>query len=369
MCPIFRQNVAVRGLFLSLVVWLLGAACVEAQAGVLLFERSSLRPGLCAALRIQLSGSAEVRCLSDGPASGLADRLNGARARVRAEQASLGVLLERDADPRLVRTYLVSAQGEQATLAIERIEDRPEPDVDRGIALKVRDAYEVIGFVERELPKQQASAAAVLAKPPLPPSSTAGRPPTEAPVQGMQVVPATEPFTHAFVELAGGLRLGDALLGVGSAQLGVGRVSARLRYEFGIGARLSSRQHEQRAARTIRLVERGPLLSARLTFRTGRVELGGALQLYLALVEAEAEGIRGRKNVMSAVLGLGPDLRVRLFRLAYVRFAPSVELAMPPQRFRVNGLTVIDGRLVGASLMLGLLISLPVQATSEGFQP
>jgi hypothetical protein len=351
----------VRGLGLLLVAWLLGSVAARAEAPVVLFERAPLRPSLCAALRIQLSGSAEVRCLSDGRSPGLADRLNDARVRLRAERASLGVLLERDADPRLVRMYLVSAEGEQAMLAIERIEDRPEPDVDRSLALKVRDAYEVIGFVERELPKQQASAAAVLAKPLPAPSAAPAAMPARA---------VADRFWQFSPELLGGLAI-DGLTRVEyGVQLGFGLVDTRKRLELALGARVYNSHIERGTRGAIRLGEAGPTLAARATFRFARVELGAALQLFLAIASAEGvEGVRGQKQAFTPVVAVGPDLRVRLFRAAYLRFAPALELSTFRQHYTIDDVDLIERKLLGVSLPLSLLFVLPFAQTPEGFQP
>jgi hypothetical protein len=365
MCPIFRQNVPVRGLFVSALVWLLGCALAEAQAEVVLFERAPLRPGLCAALRIQLSGSAEVRCVADVADGSLAERLNAARRSLRDGGDLIGVLLERDSDPRLMRMYLVTGEGEQAALAIERIEDRPEPDVDRSLALKVRDAYEVIAFVERTMPQQDASAA-VLAKP--------GPKSAEAPAgQGVQPAPAPQaPHWLSFVEIGGGLSLGDSVRAVGSALLGVGRATARRRYELGLGARMLQRQHESSSLGQISVVDFGPMLTLRALARRKRLELGAFAELFVAVSAAEGfttDGESGEKRVATLVLGLGPDLRVRMFRSAYLRFAPSFELWTTNQRFALDHQVVIERGYVSASLPLSLLISLPLQKTPEDFQP
>jgi hypothetical protein len=146
-------------------------------------------------------------------------------------------------------------------------------------------------------------------------------------------------------------------------------VGTRTRYEFGVGARLSSRESPSQGGATVNLTERGPLLAARLAFRTGRLELGGALQLYLAFTAAEAERSREQKQVLTPVIGLGPDLRLRLFPLAYLRFAPSFELATVSRKYTVDERPVTERGYVGASLVLALVISLPVQQTHQGFQP
>jgi hypothetical protein len=353
----------VRGLCWLLCLWLLGCACAEAQAGVLLFERAPLRPGLCAALRIQLTGLAEVRCVPDSASASLAERLAASRQRVASEASLLGVLLERDEDPRLVRMYLVTGAGEQAALAIERIEDRPEPDVDRSLSLKVLDAYELISFVDSALPDKGESAAAVLAtpenRPVLSPDGQSPRDPAR-------------PFLLSFVELGGGLGVGDGVWGVANVLLGVGRASARSRYELALGARLSSPQQERSSLGSVSVRERGPLLAARLNARFGRFELGGSAHLLLVFAEAvgvTSDGEDGRENTIAAVLGLGPELRVRLFRQAYLRLAPSLELWTTRQRYAVDNQVMIDRGRFSLTLPLSLLISLPLEKTPEGFQP
>ncbi|HTU61171.1 MAG TPA: hypothetical protein VMF89_22105, partial [Polyangiales bacterium] len=243
-------------------------------------------------------------------------------------------------------------------LSIERIEDRPEPDVDRSLALKARDTYELLGFVQRELPTAE-PAAAVLA-PAAPTAVRAANAATLGPL---------EPYLHAFVELGGGLTLGGNVRGLGHALLGLGAVSTRLRYEFGLGARLASPESSSSGGARVHLAERGALLAARLSYRWWRLELGCALQLYLAFTEADAAGIRGRKQTFTPVIGLGPDLRLRLFPLAYLRFVPSFELATRRQYYEVDDRLLIDRGYFGASLTLALLISLPVQPTRQGFQP
>jgi hypothetical protein len=150
----------------------------------------------------------------------------------------------------------------------------------------------------------------------------------------------------------------------------MGAVGTRARYELGVGARLASPESAEEGRTRVSLTERGPLLAARVLFRTGRLELGGALQLYLAFIAAEAAGTQ-RRPPLTPVIGLGPDLRLRLFPLAYLRFAPSFELATRRQKYTVDmrNPPVIDRGHVGASLVLALVISLPVQPTSQGFQP
>ncbi|MDB4987691.1 MAG: hypothetical protein JWN04_2869, partial [Myxococcaceae bacterium] len=116
----------------------------HARDSVLLLEEEGLRPALCAALRIQLSDLADVQCRTAEPATDLATRIRLASGHVASEQRRLAVLLERDPEPNRVRMILVGTEPDRAVLAIESIEDREAPDVDRSLALKVRDVFELL---------------------------------------------------------------------------------------------------------------------------------------------------------------------------------------------------------------------------------
>jgi hypothetical protein len=213
----------VRGGLLVVLVWLLGgSAGAQAQDGVLLRERDALRPGLCGALRIQLSGLAEVQCEAERGAEPLAGRVDQTTARVRAQDARLGVLLERDPDPGLLRMYIVSARPGQALVSMERIEDRPEPDIDRSLALKVASAYAMVGVARTAAPQNELPLAAGL---------TAPR--AESPADWL-----------LFVDVGGGVHLsGAGTRGLANLALGVARSRGRARGELARGARVDSQAH------------------------------------------------------------------------------------------------------------------------------
>jgi hypothetical protein len=145
------------------LVWLLAVLGARADEGVVLREGGAARPGLCAALRIQLSGIAPVSCEAEPARAALSERIAATAARLREQHARLGVLLERDPEPGLLRMYIVAARDDQAVLAIERIEDRPEPDIDRSLALKIGDAYEVMAIVQAAAPQAGAGGTRALA--------------------------------------------------------------------------------------------------------------------------------------------------------------------------------------------------------------
>lgn len=340
--------------------WVVGWATAHAQADVVLYQTPGLRPDLCVALRIQLSGVAKVLCRDEVGDHDLAERLARAGGSLRAEGARLGVLLERDPDPGRVRMYTLSNQSEQAVIAIERIENRADPDIDRSLALKVRDAYEVFDYVSQTRPAAKAPVAAVLA-----PSSaqTAELTPALAPRQGWV----------ALVDVGGGLSLGPARRPVGGFFLGIGHVSGPRRLELAIGARVYASHTEGEEIGSVTLRERGPVLSARLLYRFGRVELGAAIEPQLSFMDARGvarDGTRGgTKRLLTPLVGLAVDLRLRLFSSAYLRLAPGIALPVVRQELEVDRDVVLEEDPVRVELPLSLMFMLPVRGTAESLQP
>jgi hypothetical protein len=350
----------VRAGLLALAMWALGCACARADAGVLLREVEGLRPTLCGALRIQLSGAAEVECEADEGPDELAGRISRAAERVRAEGARLGVLLERDPDPRRVRMYLVSAEGDQAVVAIERIEDRADPDVDRSLALKVRDAYDVVQVVEKTAPRSPAPLSGALASPA---AKAAHREAAAVPPPGLTRI--------MFLDAGGGASFGARTHYLGVLTLGFGALGESYRAELGVGGRFASRSDETRSFGQATVLARGPQLSLRALWRGSRFEAGAALDVivwYLRGQGVASDGTRGTRIRLSPALSVGPDLRVRLFSSAQLRFAPALELATVSQTFAVEQRVLVDEGLVRVVLPLSLHLSLPLREP-ESFRP
>jgi hypothetical protein len=334
-----RQNVRVRWA-LGVVVWVLAVGGVRADAGVVLREGGAPRPGLCAALRIQLTGVAEVRCEAEPAQAALSERIAATSAELRAQDARLGVLLERDPDPALVRMYIVAAHGDQAVIAIERIEDRAEPDVDRSLALKVSDAYEAIAIVRTAVPERA--------------------PPVAAALQPAQA-PAASRRWDPLLEVGGGLHLErDQLRGLANILLGVGVGRGALRFELGAGARLDSESEATSALRSVHMGERGGLLGLRVLWRSSRFEIGGVLEGVFSRISASAVAAERtqHEHFFSPVLGVGADLRLRLFGTAYLRLAPTLEV-MHEEQLAIYGSTLLTTGPLRAALPLSLLVYLP----------
>jgi hypothetical protein len=340
--PTLRQNVRVRGALLGVWVWTLAALGARADDGVVLHEGSAPRPGLCAALRIQLSGAAPVTCLAEPEQGALSERIAASAAALRARGARLGVLLERDPDPGLLRMYIVAARDDQAVVAIERIEDRPEPDVDRSLALKVSDAYEVMAIVREAAPERTLPAAAALQPPPAARQRAGWQP---------------------LLEVGGGLHLEPELLrGLANVLLGVGVVRDTLRVELAAGARLDSQAKAEGELGSVRMRERGALIGVRLLWQRGRFELGGVLEGVLARISADAGAPvdrQGHESFFTPALGVGADLRLRLFGAAWLRFAPSLEL-LTHEQLAIDRTVLLQTGPVRAALPLSLLVHLPL---------
>jgi hypothetical protein len=353
---------AVRAGLLALAMWAFGCACALADSGIIMRERDGLRPGLCGALRIQLSGAAEVTCEEEAGSDLLSDRISAAAARVRELDARLAVLVERDPNPGRVRMYIVSAETDQAIFAIERIEDRPDPDVDRSLALKVRDAYEVVAVVEKTAPASAAPLSAALASP------EARRAHQEPPAQA----PRSGPAWLMFLDAGGGVTLGARQHGLAAIAMGAGKLAPGWRAELGAGARFASRSQEIQTFGQVNVLARGPELSLRLLWRSARIEIGGALSGMLWFLRGEgvaADGSRGERTRLVPSLSVGPDLRVRLFSSAYLRIAPAVELAFVSQRFAVEDFVLVDEGMVRAVLPVSLLLALPLGPEPESLRP
>jgi hypothetical protein len=335
------QSLAVRAQVLVLALWgsLLSIPRARAEEAVLLLEDGALRPGLCAALRIQLTDVATVRCLPRALASPLAERLaEGARV-VREQGARLGVLLERDPDPSLVRMMLVSEQEDHALLALERIEDRPAPDVDRSLALKVRDTLETMRETEAS---------------PTPLAAT------------LRTVPRREVHTlRGLVEAGGALALhahtrGSVLLGLGARQQ-----RGSLYGELTLTGQLASTLRRRGRAGRVVEDEWGLSLAVRLGRQWAGAALGALLSLDALHTRADGttnDGSRGQDEHLFARVGVGLDVRVTLHEgplRVSLRLAPTVQLDPTAQRFQLDRQTTLELGRARLWLPLSVLLEWP----------
>jgi hypothetical protein len=307
-------------------LWLASfALCARAEDTVILFERPPLRPGLCAALRIQLTGLAEVQCEPAPELSSLEGRIARAAQSVASSHARLSVLLEPDADGH-ARMLIVAASSDRALLAVEPVEARPEPDVDRALALKVRETFALARVVPTAL-----------------------------------LVPAPENR-----RLTGLLELGAAYSHGAEARagallaLGVRRVHDRRYMELAAMGKLGTRTHARVEHGVVHEREWTLGGSARAGVLLGRFSLGPALDVGVARASASGttdDGRHGQTSVALLRLDLGVDLRCTLWRELALRFAPALELDPVARRFALDGQALALGHVrawLPLSLVLGL---------------
>lgn len=344
------QNAAVTRGFLGAVWvlcgWLATSHAARAETVVELRETQGLRPGLCTALRIQLTDVGEVRCTSEPDPGPLPERIAQAAGAVRAGQARMAVLLERDADPDLVRMYVVGGQADRAVLAFERVENRPDPDVDRSLALKVRAALEAVRIV-REAQTAEAEGELAAALVPSPAETNAAQP----------SAPARRSYAGA-LEVGGGASLGQHTRALGQGALVVAAQLERYRFEGGALARWFAPLDVRGPRGSVDENEWALGLSLRALRSLGtRFWLGVALDPSFSVVSAQGttlSGARGEERLARFTLTVALDLRLRLLASTYLRFAPGVDLALVRQRFAVDHDVTLE--LSRARLLLPLSV-------------
>jgi hypothetical protein len=253
--------------------------------------------------------------------------------------------------------YIVGSRVDQAVLAVEKIEDRPDHDVDRSLALKVGASLEVVTRLEQAAPSEDGALAGALVSPPAPSATSSVAP--EHPAAGAR------PAWAVFLDLGGGLSSNPKPYGLVGGTIGLSRERPTWRVDFGLGFELGTRYESARGASEVRAWQRGPLLTVRALRRRGRFEWGGELVLMCALLSAEgiaADGTRGEETLLLPSLGLGADLRVRLFASAFLRLSPRLEVPFVHQTLAVDRATVVDFSPVGVTVPLSLLFYLPFAA-------
>lgn len=323
-----------KHLLCSLLVWALWRASAHAEDVLILFEQPALRPGLCAALRIQLTDLASVRCRADLVGS-LEVRIARAAEQVARDGARLAVLLEPDPTPGPLRMLVVGAAPDRALLAVERVEARPEPDVDQALALKVRETFEV--------------------------SLVAGA--TAAPVI-LPLPPPRERF--ALLELAAALQLADRVVPEGVLALGAHWEHGRGFVELAARGRLAASRSTRGGAGVVHEDEWTLGIGARAGWRSGRFSLGPGLDVGVTRASARGEtpdGRRGDAQLAFLRLDFSLDLRWTLWdgpAPVQLCFAPALELDPAAQRFLLDSRSVLELGRVRAWLPLGLVVGLPL---------
>ena len=298
---------------------------LAAQDRVLLVPTPQGAPaaGLEHALRIQLSGIAEVS-LHAVPVQGasVGERVRRAGALAAREGALLVAWvdppLDRPDGTREVVIYAVGRREGRAVLEVVRVPGRAGPDVDRTLALKLREVVDAL------LEARDAGQDALLVP--------AAPPPAIAAVGqvGVQVVV-----------------IADTDLGQWGAlgELGVQTELSGLQLRAGGGLALAPSVEVERAGQRVRFSELAPQLSASASVRAGALAIGLGTGVVLGVVQAEglaAGGERGDRRFtlpsVRALLVAELDLTARVG----VALALGVDARFQRQRLEVAGEPLAD---------------------------
>ncbi|MFM2416042.1 MAG: hypothetical protein RL385_765 [Pseudomonadota bacterium] len=297
-----------------------------------------MRPGLCVALRIQLAGTADVVCVR-GPQSATEQGQVAHVAEVTAQMgARLGAFVVPHVAQGSVQLVLVAGRTDTALVAFEPVQSRPDPDVDRSLALKIAVALE-------ELPQAQAAAAPHLA----PPLLLALAPPRSAPRAVRWAL---------LLEAGAGLSIEGAPSALGLAGAGARRESAGFALEALLDVRLLATRHAAAESGQVDLRRQGASLALRgLVPAARRLALGasvaaGLVRLAASGVSTRGESGRGNADVLS--LRLGAEARLQLFSTAYLGFSPGVLWYPVAQSFAVDEARIL--RLGHGSFELPFLV-------------
>jgi hypothetical protein len=256
---------------------------------------------------------------------------------------------------------LVGQPDDRAVLAIESIEDRAAPDVDRSLALKVRDTIEVLDASRpdhaaggRERAQPAGSLAPVIASP------TAGR----------RVRPRAS--LSGLVELGGALASSVAVRAAGVVALGLRAERSSAYGELALGAQRSSELDRRSAVGHVEENEWGFALSLRLGRTWTAFSVGGLLELGVLRVHARGftlDDSTGDYARALARVGVGLDLRIVLLHAptrVVLRLAPTLQVDPQQQRFLLDQQPALDLGRVHAWVPLTLLFELPLQQSAGG---
>jgi hypothetical protein len=330
------------------LVWaagcLLPAAQGSAQAEgdrVVLLEDPALppRPVLGQALRIQLFDRARVDVVQGPAASGLSERVAAASAL--AQDALVVVWAEPTVTlgdgSREAVLYVVGHKQGRALVEIVRVQGGDSPDVDRSLALKVREVVDEVRK-NRERGAETGLLLEPLQEPPLPLVPPGG---------GWG---ATVGVGGAVGPLSGFGQFGAQLYG------GPAYAEARMRLTALLALTWYPELESSQGAATVRLREVGPGLLARAQVRADRAWLGLRAGLTLSFVDAEATSALGRggDDVRFVSWLSGVDVELPITRAVALSVALDLQTRFHRQRFAVSGREVVDFGRVRPLLLLSL---------------
>lgn len=334
------------------VSWALAAVVASAAEPAAVVVASAAgehaRAGLVEALRIQLTGRAQIRdgAMLSGPS--LSSRTEAASALVGVDHTRLVVWVERPAHPPEDDVFLLHVVGDRqgrVLVLVHRVESPDDGGLDRALALKVAEVFDAV----------------VLAPPVVALSTLVAQPA----VRAQAPVPSTEGQTRwGFAGDIGGW--GATGTGTAPAQGGVAfGAAARLRY----GALLAELAAVGRAVTTLEAESEAGSVAAsegavggalRLAGTVSVVALGGELGFGARIVDATGTtpgGKSGSDSTLVPYVNLLPQATFALSELIALRASVGVEVSLKHHRFAVNEAPVLDLGRVRGTLSGGFVFS------------
>jgi hypothetical protein len=340
--------------FAAMLAWLLAAGSLQAQASVVVLRPAGTpeQPGLIQALRIQLADAAPVVDGGELAASSLPERIAEAGQRSRQAQARLAIWVEPaqpgqagqgdPAAPWLL--YLVGQRDGRVLVDVVQVPEGTAPDVERSLALKVREAHDALRAAEPQ--------AALLASEP---AAAA-----QAPRQPWGFRLALGPAAAALDGSAAGqwglsLQLGtDLHLG------GRGREPGRVSLHAAAQLRWFAAAEVGSAAGNVALDELDPGLWLAALYRGGRFGVGLSTGLLARRIHVLAEasgGERGEARELVWSVPIALELQLTLLAQLALRLAPGLEINLDPENFAIAGVPVIELGRIRPGLELSLVLT------------
>jgi hypothetical protein len=306
---------------------------VQAEDRVVLLEDSAAaRGGLGSALRIQLTGAAEVEVRDLPENAGVSRKMQAASELTQSEDVLLVVWAEPAIEladgSREAVLYAVGHKQGRALVEIVRVPGGEGPDVERSLALKVR---EVVDEVRHN--REQAAASELMLEPA-----------AAAPV-------TAEPAWGARVSVAGALApLSGSDLGQWGARLAAGPAwrDGPLRISGLVELAVFPELEVQVPPAEVRLFELAPGALAHAQWRQADVWIGLRAGLSFSFLNAEGHSAAGsgEGSELAPAWLFGVDVEVPIGAGVGVAAALDLQARIRRQRFTVAGDQVVDlGRL------------------------
>lgn len=340
--------------FAAALTWLVAAGPVQAEPSVLVLRPagSPAQPGLIQALRIQLADAGPVLEGGELVARSLPERIAEAGQRGRQAQARVAIWVEPaatagplDAAGAPWLLYLVGRRDGRVLVDVVQVPEGTGPDVERSLALKVREAHDTMREAEPDGALLVAEASAVAAdQAPRPWGFRLALGPAVAALDG-----SSAGQWGLSMALGAALHLGGRAREPGRVSL---HAAAQLRWFAAAPVKAASG--------SVELDELDPGLWLAGLHHAGRFAIGVSSGLLARRVHVEAVASSGerasaRQLVWSIPIAL--ELQVGLAERFALRLAPGFEINLNPETFAIEAVPVVELGRIRPGLELSLVVT------------